>query len=348
MISFQKLLSWSLPLLSIMSFSELSYANQHSIPQSSLGKFTTNYSQITQVDKLNSNQVIGNVVVKPGANYKVSLPIDIQQLTYYKQNGTLVKQSDVIAKLSGFDVHHFIDEMETAKSIFNDSKKYFEATRSAADSRTFKTAEWLEISKKYAQAKLNYEHFIHLREILKINSDDSVDLLSPVEGILQVPNQEHMQGNSSHQLFEVIPADSLLLKAYVPAQKLALLSNLFNEDNGCSYQIQQIEPVIKNYHQTVWAQPSSNQCSLTLGQKVVLTPQFSQTANKIIKSAVFELDNKDYIAIKNGENLTLINVNIIDKQGDYFIFTAQQELVSSFALSSSVSIAQGLFMGLGD
>lgn len=255
-------------------------------------------------------------------------------------NGESVEKGDVIATINGVDVHHFIDEMAAAKTIYLNSKKYFQATKGSADTSTYKSAQWLAINKSFVEAKLNYEHFAHLEKVIQVDENDVISILSPQEGVI------NMNDLGADVLFEVIPTASLLVKAYLPVSNISGFNSLISEVEGCVLSTVVVEPVIKDYQQVIWSK-GSKACQFTLGQSMVLVPEYGVQGFKVTRDAIFELDNQDYVAVKQGEKLFLEKVSIVGKQGRSLIIFSNKLSSETQILIASVSIAQGIFMGLG-
>lgn len=312
-----------------------------SIDLTDLGKFRTEFTTVEPNQTIEGSKLIGRYVAKPKSGYQVSLPFDVQQSIFIVTNGQEVKKGDEIATINGVDVHHFIDEMTVAKSIYLNSKKHFQATKNSADTGTFKSTQWLEINKRYFEAKLNYEHFVHLEKVIQTSDNDIIAILSPIDGFI------NLNGLNADTLFEVIPPQSLFVKSYLPTDKIAQLSSLVSGNVDCKLNTASIEPVVKNYQQAIWSKPIQA-CQFKLGQNILLTPQYATQGFKLSRAAIFELNNQDYVAVKRGNKLHLEKVSIIGKQGEHLIVHASKLSTQAQVLISSVSVAQGLFMGLGE
>lgn len=318
-----------------------------SIELSSMGNFTVDFTPVKVVENIQGSRTIGQVTAKPGSIYKVNFPFDIQQIKFAVNNGELIKKGNKVGEVSGFDVHHFLDELEAAKNIFITSEKHYLATKASAESHTLKSTQWLDITKNYNEAKLAYEHFSHLEELIHIDKQERFWVLSPMNGIIYLDeNSDHLDANTP--LFEVIPVNGLNIKTLIPEQKTGQLLSLITEDDACKLNIQSIDPVVKHYRQAVWSTLHSSACNLVLGQKIILKPIYSMAGFVVPKQAVFEWENDDYVAIKEEYKLTLIRVSIVGKKNNELIIESEELEPSSTVLTSSVSIAQGLFMGLGD
>jgi hypothetical protein len=80
---------------------------------------------------------------------------------------------------------------------------------------------------------------------------------------------------------------------------------------------------------------------------IPVTPIRKVEGHKILKSAVFEFDNKNYIAIKSNSSLAVIPINILGANQGMYIFETNEAINGKLALISSVSIVQGHLLGLG-
>lgn len=322
-------------------------SQEQSIELSSMGSFAAEFTPLEAAHEIQGNPVIGYVTAKTGSTYQVNFPFEVQQIMFAVNNGERVEKGDKIGEISGFDVHHFLDELEAAKTVFLASQKHYLASKASADARTFKSTQWLEITKNYSEAKLNYEHFSHLEKVISVDSNERFWVLSPADGIVYLEQTtNNVQPNKS--LFEVIPVNSLWIKTHLPEQNIGQLLSLAVNGSACELSIKAIEPIVNNYRQTVWASPTPPACNVMLGQQLRLNATYSIAGVIVPKHALFEWENQDYVAVKKENKLVLVNVDIIGKQDNKLIVTGDGLNSSSHVLSSSVSIAQGLFMGLGE
>ena len=86
---------------------------------------------------------------------------------------------------------------------------------------------------------------------------------------------------------------------------------------------------------------------MILGQSIKVTPKQNIDGYKIAKSAVFEFENKNYIAIKNQEVLFIIPIELLGTSEDEYIFSTKESIAGKRVLTSSVSIIQGTLLSLG-
>jgi hypothetical protein len=313
----------------------------NSIELNRLGKFNIEFSPLQAAQIIEGTSVVGRVEHKLGASYQVTLPFDVQQRLFAVNNGQHVKKGEVIVTIDGIDVHHYVDEFEAAKTIYLNNKKHFQAIKNSADNRTLKSTEWLAINKSFVEAKLNYEHFAHLEKIIRVDQNDIISIVSPSDGLVNLNNL------SNNILFEVIPKNSLLVKTYLPFYNVTHLNTLKTTSENCVLSTESVEPIIDNYQQVVWSKVSES-CDVKLGQQLSVTPHYAVEGFQVNKASIFELDNQDYVAVKKGAKLSLAAVSIIGKRDSYFVIQSNMLAYGDEILSSSVSIAQGVFMGLGE
>jgi hypothetical protein len=316
------------------------------IELSSLGAFEAHFSEVEQVKEMKGQHLIGEVSYMPGENFSVSFPFNVQRINYLMKNGSLVKQGDTVAFVEGYDVHHFIDEYKSSKILLEIQERHFQTNKLYFENKTLRSSQWVEITKSYYEAKLNFEHLQHLMSFLYIDKHEKISLISPKDGIIQVPR---LMGNRvfGEIAFDVIDSESIKVKIITP---LLLSSNIshFELSPTCALGVNYIEKIADKFHQQLWTEPASANCKLTLGQSIKVTPIINIEGFKITKSAVFEFKNQNYIAIKVKETLSLTPVSLIGSSENEYIFTTKENIDTKQALISSVSIVQGNLLGLGE
>jgi hypothetical protein len=312
---------------------------------SSLGAFEARYSEVEKVEKMKGQSLLGEVGYMPGENFSVTFPFDVQRIKYLVKNGSLVKQGDTVAFVEGYDVHHFIDEYESSKTLLDIQEKHFQTNKQYFENKTIKSSQWIEITKSYYDAKLTFEHIQHQMSFLRIGKNEQISLISPKHGMIQIPNL--MRSKQSGELaFDVLNINAIKVKVTTPLLLSSSLSH-FEVSPTCSLDINNIEKIADRFHQRLWTEPTSTNCKLTLGQSIKVTPIQNIDGFKIAKSAIFEFENKNYIAIKVKEALSLIPINIIGTNEGEYIFTTNENVDAKQALISSVSIIQGSLLSLG-
>ncbi len=312
---------------------------------SSLGNFEANFSEIEKVEFVKGERLLGEVDYLPGENYSVTFPFDVQRISYLVKNGDTVGQGDKIAIVEGYDVHHFIDEYKSAKILLGIQQQHFQTNKLYFENKTIKRSQWIEITKSYYQAKLNFEHIQHQMSFLNIDENEIISLISPKTGIIQIPNVVNSRV-AGELAFDIVDNGAIKVKIAAP---ILLTSNLshFLASPSCRLRINSIEKIADKFHQRLWAEPESSNCNLTLGQVIRVIPVQKVAGYKISKTAIFEFNDTNYIAIKANQALSLIPINLIGENEDKYIFTTKENIKGKQGLISSVSIIQGNLLGLG-
>jgi len=321
------------------------YDNLRVVELSSLGSFNTTFSEVKKVELIKGQSLIGEVDYMPGENYSVAFPFDVQRISYLVKNGNTISKGDTVANVEGYDVHHFIDGYKSAKTLLEIQEKHFQTNMQYFENKTIKSSQWIEITKSYYQAKLNFEHIQHQMSFLHIDKNEQISLISPKDGIIQIPS---LMGNrvSGELAFDVIDSKSIKVKVTSPILLSSDLSH-FEVTPTCTLSINTIEKIADKFHQILWAESTSTNCKLTLGQAIKVIPIMNIDGFKIAKSAIFEFENNNYIAIKKNEALSLIPIKLIGTSAGEYIFTTQKNIDGKQGLISSVSILQGNLLSLG-
>ena len=319
-----------------------------------LGKYQLNFNKISAVTHVSSSALIGQVTEKSGANFSVFLPFAVQQTSTLITNGQEVKKDEKIAYLTGYDVHHFIDEFEAAKQLFSIAEKRYQSSLTLYNNKALKQSQWIEISNNYFSAKLRFEHLHHYMSFLSIDKSEQIAIIAPIAGIIRYANASNSDSKAEGELlFDIVPKDAIRLKVNVPPENINNLTYLQVAKQQCKTAVESKDNIIRDFAVTVWSKPLKDACALTLGEKVRVTPFYQQSAYAINKQAVFEFENNNYIAIKNNAQLNLVAITILNATDDRFIF--QQDATSAnkivlknrAALISSVSAVQGILLELG-
>lgn len=315
------------------------------VPISSLGQFETGFSKIKKVKLMKGQSLIGQVSYMAGENYSVTLPFDVQRIHYQVKNGSKVNQGETIAVVEGYDVHHFIDEYKSAKVLLAIQETHFQTNKQYFNNKTIKSSQWIEISKSYYEAKLNFEHIQHQMSFLHIDENEQISLVSPKSGVIQIPSSSGRK-TFGELVFSIIDKSAIKVKVIVPLLSATNLLH-FNVNTTCILNVSSVEKVVDKFHQILWAEASSKQCELLLGQTIKVTPVIKVIGYKTAKSAIFEFENNNYVAIKADDALALIPITLMGSNQGEYIFTTKSPIDAKQVLISSVSILQGSLLSLG-
>lgn len=316
-----------------------------SIPITDLGGFEKQFSVIDIVPNIEGQNVLAKVTNKPGGQYNVKLPFDISYLQYHVNNGDVISKNDEVATVSGLAIHHFMEEYQAALSILAAAKAHYESNKPFFENRDIINAQWLSMTKSYFEAQLIVEHFRHQLLFIKVNPDHSATVLSPKSGIVNniSVNEPLLTGDS---LLNILDTESLRIKALVPASFAEKVVH-FRLANQCTLPVTSVEKQRIGFNQVIWASLPDKTCSLMLGQVVEATPVQQFNGYKVEKSAVFEFEDANYIAIKNESNLSLVRLTIVGEYDNSYFFESSENITGKQVLITSVSSVQGLLLELG-
>ncbi len=320
-----------------------------------LGQYNFTFDKVAQVKYVSGSNVLAAVTEKQGENFSVFLPFSVQQVNYMVSNGQTVTKNQPIAYLTGYDVHHFLDEFEAAKQLFENANQQYQSSKRLYNQKALSQSKWVAISQHYFAAKLRFEHLHHYKSFLHIDDNEKISIIAPTSGVLRYAlsstSQPLIAKNEGELLFDVIPTSAIRLKVNVPITNLVNL-NYFNlVRQKCKLALDNKEQVINGFTVAVWSKSvvDNSTCQLSLGQNVVVTPIYDQQAYRIKKSAVFEFKNQNYIAIKEPEQnqLTLVAVTLLNSTNEDYIFSSVEPIINQQVLVTSVSAIQGVLLELG-
>ena len=298
------------------------------------------------VNKITGNKVLAQVTEMEGSSHAMNLPFNIQKINFLVANGQWVQDKQAIAILSGKDVHHFFDEYQAAKQLFTVANDYYQSSLKFLNNKTIRQSQWYEISQNYFSAKLNLEHLNHIMSSLTVREDEQVIINAPSSGFIQF-STTNMAKQEGQLLFDVTPLNAIRLKVKLSNKRKAQLVEFNLDDNNCRFAVSHIEKTVENFNVTAWSEAIKPSCHLMLGDSVVVTPVYQQTAFSVNKSAVFEFEDQNYIAIKEQQKVNLVVINILSATHNGYLINAKSLLDGQEVLVSSVSAIQGVLLELG-
>jgi len=190
-----------------------------------LGLYNFSYKNISQVEHVSGSNLLATTSEKVGSNYSVFLPFGVQQIQYLVVNGERVVKDQKIAILTGYDVHHFLDEFEAAKALFENANKQYQSSLRLYKKKALKQSQWIEISKNYFAAQLRFEHLHHYKSFLNIDKNEQISIIAPTAGVVRYSNDSAAK-IEEELLFDVIPDDAIRLKVIVPLKNIENLGHI--------------------------------------------------------------------------------------------------------------------------
>lgn len=313
-----------------------------------LGDFQLDTTSVDSVSSISGHKLLASVSEKPGSNFSMFLPFGVQQINYVVNNGSYVEENQSIAYLKGFDVHHFLDEYEAAKELFTSAQQQYKSSKRLYARKALQQSQWLDISKNHFAAQLRFEHLNHYKSFLNIDRNENIAIKSPVSGYVRFSSDVAVK-EEGELIFDVIAKKNIRLKVSVPVKNIINLANINVLGSQCQLGIESKDNIVKNFNQTVWSSVLSENCRFTLGEQLIVIPQYEQQAFELPKSAIFEFDNQNYAAIKNdaAAQFQLIAVEILSSAGSNYQISSEIDLTNKQALITSISALQGILLELG-
>jgi len=319
--------------------------NAQTINLDLLGKLTLEYQQIEKVSHIPSKRVMGQVGYMRGYDYVLNTPIRISRLSFLLDNGGEIKKGEAFAKISGPDVHHFMAVLNAKKQLLSLARTRLENSRQLFNKKLIDEDKWLKINQNYFSSQLEFEHLQHFAELIKGEIlDDTITITAPTDGIFIKANH-NMNFEEGEALASFVSSEQVKIKMQLPAKQANEVDYIQLEN--CQLKIANKSRVSRGAFVEVWSESVKDSCQLLIGDLVSVQPFFKKLAYRVAKNAVFSLDGKDQILIKNKSQLEAIEVELVTSSGNDYLLYSSKDLTNAQVLISSVSAAQGILLGLG-
>ena len=351
----RKLLSLLAALTAVMCLN----AAADEIDLGALGELELSYMEAAAVSSYPGQSIVAAVTFRQGEAYTLTVPRAVQQIHYLVEVGERVERGQAFAELHGPEIHHFMVEVDVAKKILASAERRFNSNKVLYEKKAIKESQWLEISKSYYAAQLEYEHLRHFSDLVITGNskgdkpeenkaenkvESNIVITAPISGVLDYFLQPtSLKGGDT--VAAVVPESSIRLSAAVPFGA----SNEFSSfvTTSCQLAVSSVASKVQNYFVSAWSVPIEPECKLTLGQAVLVTPRYKTQAYKVPMSSVFEWQQATSLLVRSGKKLQVVKVVLLASDGDDYIVTAQQPLQNKAVLTTSVSAVQGVLLGLG-
>lgn len=344
-----------LPLLAALTALLCLNAAADEIDLGALGELELSYMEAAAVTSYPGQSIVAAVNFRQGEAYTLTTPRAVQQIHYLVEVGERVERGQAFAELHGPEIHHFMVEVDVAKKMLASAERRFNSNKVLYEKKAIKESQWIEISKSYYAAQLEYEHLRHFSDLVitgnpkenktEVNKAESKIIIgAPISGVLDYSLQPtSLKGGD--KVAAVVPESSIRLSAAVPFATSNQLSSFVTP--SCQLAVSSVASKVQNYFVSAWSVPIEPECKLTLGQALLATPRYKTQAYKVPMSSVFEWQQATSVLIRNGEQLQVVAVALLASDGADYIVTAQQPLQNKAVLTTSVSAVQGVLLGLG-
>ena len=119
------------------------------------------------------------------------------------------------------------------------------------------------------------------------------------------------------------------------------------KNDSCSLQIESVSDIAEQSFVTAWTETVKADCKLSLGERLTITPSYSQQTWVVPRTSIVNWEESNQIFVKDNQHLNMVEVEIHgEKNGEYFIST-KYPLQDKQILTTSVSAVKGVLQGLG-
>lgn len=328
--------------------SPTTYAESFSLDLQQLKSLDLQTKQVEMLSVSPGRLTLGEVREVPGKAYTVRSQPSAQQVTFLHSVGTLLDAGQDFVKLSGPEVHHYYSLYGIKKSLYEIVAKQYEQNKPLIARSAISQQAWIEISKAYFAAKLDFEEMQHFFELVSgfDEQSETLTLKSPLAGAL-------MFSTSLESIVEqdviarIVPTDAIRLAVNVINKRQQSIAYLTTSEAKCKLEISSIESFSSGLSSLAWSEPLTPDCPFFLGQRLSVTPHYVQQVYTIPRDAVFSINGDQFIFIQSGNKFEAVNISLESALDKNYIVTSAISLVNKQVLISSVSAAQGILLGLG-
>jgi len=311
----------------------------------SLGKLTIEFQQMESVSHIPSKNIMGQVGYMPGHDFVLNTQARISRLSFLLDNGSEIKKGEDFAKISGPDVHHFMAELNAKKQLMLLAKTRLENSRQLFDKKLIDEDKWLQINQNYFSSQLEFEHLQHFAELINGEIlDDTVTITAPASGFF-IKASHSVNFEEGEALASFVSSNQVKIKMQLPSNQASQVDYI--QLKNCQLKIANKSLVSQGAFVEVWSEPAKDNCQLLIGDIVSVQPFYKKSAYRVPKNAIFSLDGKDQILIKNNAQLEAVEVKLITSTRNDYLLSSSKNLINAQVLISSVSAAQGILLGLG-
>jgi hypothetical protein len=312
----------------------------------SLGSLDLTFAPVENVDLYPGQPLAGEVSFRAGEAFVVPSPGRVQQIEFLVADGTAVQRGQAFAVLRGPEMHHLQISYHSSREILAGAERRFNSNRLLYERKTISEGQWLAISEKYFQARLEYEHLRHFFELV-LAADDDADTLTlgaPMAGIIDY-HASYGGLAEGDSIAAFVPARAVRLKVSIPVNLRGEVARLRIAE--CEVGIERTSALAAGFFVQAWSLPLPAECPLLLGQQLLVTPLLRTDAYRVPRTSVFQLEQQTHVLLRTGDTLTPVAVTLLAAEGDSYLLTSADSLAGQQVLATSVSAVQGILLGLG-
>ncbi len=312
-----------------------------------LGSLELVFQQAAAVESYPGQPAAAEVTFRNGEAFNIPSPGRVMQIEYLVEPGTSLEADTPFAVLRGPEMHHLEMSYESSQALALAAQRRFKSNKALYESKAINEQRWLEISEQYYALMLEYEHMRHFFELVVSGDDDpdALTLAAPFAGLIvyRATDKGIEEGDTIAQF---LPPDAVRLKVALPN---AIGMEVATVNAGrCNLAIERVSAMTDGFFVQAWTQAVTDNCHLMLGQSVLATPMIrSSDTYRVTRSAVFQLGTENYVLTRSGDTLSAIEVTLLATSGDDYLLQSATQLDAVPVLTSSVSAAQGILLGLG-
>ncbi len=332
-----------LSLLSVLALSALP-TQAAEVPKALLANLETVYVEARDAPLRPGPAVLFEATVQPSAAFTLRLPFHPNRIVRVAGQGASVAAGQAIARIEGPEVRAWLLQAEGVAQRFEVAKQRYEDSLPLFEEQALAASKWAEISDRYFSLVEAMHHVEHTLEILSLGGAGEATVLSPRNGQIRFYDSESA-GADELDLAEIVDPADLRLTALV-SQRVALTPVQARVDQ-CVVPVSQLEAGVEGLSRRVWSAGLPTCLNLVPGQKIEGRLEYEFAGVAVPRSAVVTFEGRTGIFIDRGDHLALVPVTVHSSDEESYYVTGDARLSGVAVLSTSVSVARGVLLGLG-
>jgi len=318
-------------------------AAQQELPKSSLGNLAVDYRVVESVARRPGPRVLMEARELPGAAFSVRLPFEANRFVRTVPQGSEVATGQVIAEVEGPELAAWTVRAQGVTERFAAAQRRYTESEVLYRQQSLAASKWADIADAYHALAVQMHQVEHTREILTMLDTHRAELRAPRPGrvrFLSAPGD-----GAEIEVAEILPAGGLRLTGLISRRSETAPDRLRVGD--CAVTIAVVEERTEGLSRRVWSDALPPCAPRTPGALIDGRFEFPFAGYAVPRASIATVGGQAGLFVDRGAVLEFVPVTIASTDARHVFVRAEGSLEGVQVLTTSVSAAQGLLLGLG-